>query len=108
MSSALAIPVGVDSLAYTLEVDLDGSTFQFYFRWVDRDGFWRFDILAGGVPLLQGIKIVVGADLLEQYRYLPGLPPGPLNAVDLTGQDLDPDSVTFGDRVEFQYTPVLS
>lgn len=41
-------------------------------RWMDApEGGWLLDVAdAGGVPLLSGIPLVAGCDLLEPYGYL--------------------------------------
>lgn len=41
---------------------------------------WMLDIAdTAETPILQGIPLVDGADLLSQYRYLTNLPPGVLS-----------------------------
>jgi hypothetical protein len=40
---------------------------------------WMLDIAdTGETPILQGVPMVTGADLLAAYRYLAALPPGQL------------------------------
>ena len=58
-----------------MSINLGGSIYQLRFGFADEDDpFWFMDIADSlGTPLVAGIPIVTGADLLQQYRYL-GIP----------------------------------
>ena len=55
-----------------LEISLGGIFYQLTVVWRDADeGGWVMDIAdAQSVPILQGVPLVTGADLLAQYAYL--------------------------------------
>jgi hypothetical protein len=55
-----------------MRIALNGNNLQltFYYRSVDQGG-WTVDIAdSSGKPILSGIPLVTGADLLAQYAYL--------------------------------------
>lgn len=52
-------------------VPLAGLTYNLKVRWCATAACWMLDIAdAEGNPIVQGIAIITGADLLEQYAYL--------------------------------------
>ena len=74
MSSA-GIPVFEIPLRPTsqrLSVQLDGTTYILTVIWRDADqGGWFMDMAdSGSNPILNGIPLITGADLLKQYGYL--------------------------------------
>lgn len=84
------LPTRQDLTSYSFEIELDAATYRFDFHWNDRAAGWFFQISdVNEVPLISGRRVVVGFPLL--YRFVtPGLPPGMLEAVDTSGQGLDP------------------
>jgi len=55
----------------TLSIVLAGVPYQLRVVWNQANGSWVMDIAdTNGVPILQGIPLVTGADLLEQFGYL--------------------------------------
>ncbi len=56
----------------TFRVQLAGVTYQFALRWLEAEGGgWVLDIVdANGGPLVFGVPLVTGANLLAQYRHL--------------------------------------
>lgn len=57
-----------------MSIPLNGVTYRMTVLWRDAptmDGGWCVDIAdSGGNPIVQGIPLVTGANLLEQYEYL--------------------------------------
>lgn len=52
-------------------ITLAGITWQLRVRWSPASACWVLDIAdAAGVPVLSGVPMVTGADLLAQYAYL--------------------------------------
>jgi hypothetical protein len=52
-------------------ITLVGVTYQFVVRWCVPSVCWILDVLdASDAPLLCGVPLVTGCDLLEQYAYL--------------------------------------
>lgn len=55
----------------TLTIPLNGVLYQLTLHWCDPAQCWILDIADNsGNPLVQGIAVVTGADLLEQFGYL--------------------------------------
>jgi len=54
-----------------MSISLDGTTYQLVFTWCSPSASWTLDILAAdNTPLILGIPLVTGADLLAQYEYI--------------------------------------
>lgn len=64
------IPLSPNPQAFRIQ--LAGVTYAVQVVWRDTDGGgWVLDLATNdGAPIVQGIPIVTGADLLEQYEYL--------------------------------------
>lgn len=60
--------------AVKMSLPLGAATYHLQFVWNVVSSCWNLDILtAQDVPVITGIPLVTGADLLEQYGYL-GIP----------------------------------
>ncbi len=71
--------------AYSESVVLEGEPFRLSFIWNTRGEYWSMTISdKHGDVLLDGLKIVLGFELIEEYAD-GRLPPGALLAVDTTG-----------------------
>lgn len=59
-------------VAQKFNITLAGKAYTLTFGWNDADqGGWVLDIAdSSGVPLINGIPLVTGADLLAQYEYI--------------------------------------
>lgn len=69
MSTAFLIPL--QPTPQTLTITLNSVVYTLRLQWNVYQNCWIMDISDGnGVPLVQGIPIVTGADLLEQFEYL--------------------------------------
>jgi hypothetical protein len=86
----------------TFSVVLLNITYQFSVTWRDAVSTWFLDIAdASGNPLVQGIPLVTGADLLGQYEYL-GI--GGALIVMLDGdQTVEPTYVTLGQSAHLRF-----
>lgn len=65
------IPLTSEPEAFNLS--LAGREVRLVVRWIEaREGGWMLDILEpdNAAPIVCGIPLVAGADLLEQYAYL--------------------------------------
>lgn len=61
------IPLSPDNQQFS--ITLNDITLQMSVMW--RELFWCLDIRdAGGAPLIMGLPLITGADLLAQYRHL--------------------------------------
>lgn len=63
------IPLIASNQAFT--TTLVGTEYSMKLRWNGAASCWMLDIAdSTGNPLVSGIPMITGADLLEQYRYL--------------------------------------
>jgi len=73
MSAVFSIPLQVGT-PQTFSIQLGGVTYQMTFLYRNDTsglGGWTVDITdSNGNPILQGIPLVTGADLLAQYKHL--------------------------------------
>lgn len=53
-------------------ITLKGVNYVMLFRWLNaEDGGWTVDLMdSDGIPIIAGMPLVTGADLLAQYEYL--------------------------------------
>jgi hypothetical protein len=57
--------------AQFFQIELAGIVYELRATWCDPAGCWMLDINdQTGAPVLNGIPLVTGADLLEQFGYL--------------------------------------
>lgn len=69
MTQAYEIPTSPTPQSFT--ITLSGVQYQLALRWCDPAASWLLDIAdVNGVPLLSGIAVVTGTDLLDPYAYL--------------------------------------
>lgn len=55
----------------TMQISLAGIVYGIKVRWCDPASCWTMDISdANGNPIIQGVPIITGADLLSQFEYL--------------------------------------
>lgn len=56
----------------SLNIVLAGVEYQLFLNWNDFASVWVLDIYdqTGTTPIVTGIPLVTGADLLEQYAYM--------------------------------------
>ena len=70
MPSLFEIPI-TPSTAQKFAVTLNTVTYNFQLRWCDPSQCWILDISdIADTPIVLGIPLVTGTDLLEQYAYL--------------------------------------
>lgn len=69
MTTAYEIPLSPQP--QTFNIALAGTTYGFTVQWNVQNASWIIDIAdASGNPIVSGIPMVTGCDLLEQYGYL--------------------------------------
>lgn len=52
-------------------IPLAGTTYTLLLYWCDPDGVWMLNIMdTTGDPIVSGLPLITGADMLEQYAYL--------------------------------------
>ena len=99
----LQIPVRNDLPAYTFRIDLEASTYTFGFRYNTRMSRWIWDVMdANGNPLVMGIPLLSGLDLLSRFK-VEGLPPGRFALLDEQGETYTPERYDLGERVVMLY-----
>ncbi|HVI10236.1 MAG TPA: hypothetical protein VND65_18240 [Candidatus Binatia bacterium] len=71
MSTSTPYEIPLLDTPQTLSIVLAGISYQLRVVWNEQNQSWVLDIAdAAGTPILQGIPLVTGADLLEQFGYL--------------------------------------
>jgi hypothetical protein len=69
MSDAFELPL--TPIAQSFFIQLAGTTYKMSLRWNTPASCWVFDLAdADEVPILNGVPIITGTDLLGQYAYL--------------------------------------
>lgn len=69
MTTAYEIPLSAEP--QTFKIPIGGTTYGLTVRWNVPNASWIIDIAdASGNPIVSGIPMVTGADLLEQFGYL--------------------------------------
>ena len=85
---------------------LDGVTYDFSQNYNERNGAWSFDLAdhATGLPIISGVPILLGCDLLAPY----GLGIGSMFAVDLAATTLPALTGLTPTQAEIQNTSTSS
>lgn len=66
-----AFEVPLQPIAQAFFIQLANVTYKMSLKWNDVSVCWVFDLAtADELPILQGVPIVTGVDLLAQYQYL--------------------------------------
>ncbi|WP_186027143.1 phage baseplate plug family protein [Burkholderia gladioli] len=69
MTTILEIPLSSDGQTFT--ITLGGIDYTMTVQWRNAIAMWLLDIAdASGNPLVSGLPLVTGANLLEQFGYL--------------------------------------
>lgn len=98
----LRIPTSAYPLT-TQQSELDGTTYNFRFRWSDRGGCWHMDMRTlDDEPIVLSARLITGFALLRRVLR-PGRPPGELFMMDLTGRGEEPNFEEFGSRFVLMY-----
>ena len=99
----IELPVAADVPYQSFSTTLNGAVYRIRLRYNTRAGFWSLDLAdAAGAPLLSGLAIRLGTDLLSQFAS-EGFPPGKLFAVNWVAAHREPDRETFGRDVSLVY-----
>ena len=95
------LPLRNDTAVYSFITTLTGVDFGFRFYWNDQDAAWYFDLSdATGVPLLDGVRVVLGTLALRSSTALPF---GYLICVDQSNTHTEPGLTDLGARVIIGY-----
>jgi hypothetical protein len=70
MATPFLIPLQPTNQVFV--ISLAGTQYQMTFRWNDANQAWTLDIAnaTGSTPIISGIPVVTGADLLAPFAYL--------------------------------------
>jgi hypothetical protein len=67
----IAFEVPLAATPQTLTISLSGTVYNLLVRWSQIDQIWLLDINdQGNNPVVTGINMTTGGDLLKPYRYL--------------------------------------
>lgn len=97
------IPARNDLPWYQFKITLSGVIYTLVFRYNNRMQRWILDVSdPSGNPIITGLVVLIGRFITAQYVTL-ALPPGPLFAIDNTGQDSQPTVYSFGVQNSLAY-----
>lgn len=100
MSTLYEIPLATDAQKFSIV--LAGQTYNLSLYWNGAAMSWGMDIADQiGNPILQGVPLVTGADLLAQYEYLDFA--GGLLVYSDAGADVIPDYASFGSTAHLYF-----
>lgn len=103
---SVVLPLTSTEPRYEVFTILDEVTYGLNVYWVDRESAWYMDLLTEeGVVIASGLKLMIGAAVGNQYRYLPTWPNGVFVVTDLSNQDRDATLTDLGTRVVVYYHP---
>lgn len=91
-----------DFNSYVETIVLDGTPFEFGFRWNTRDESWSMSIAREGVTLLASIKIVAAFELISLHKNVL-LPDGFIYSLDLQNLKTNPNRDELGSVVKLGY-----
>lgn len=97
--STFEIPTRNDIFIYDFQVELESVTYRFAIKYNNRTDRWVMDIPNS----VYDIPLVGGNDILGQFHYLEGVPPGEIKVLDLDGLGRDAKLVTLSDRIVLAY-----
>jgi len=101
----VTLPINNAFSNFSQELTLDGVSYRFDFTYNTRSLQWVLSISdIDLVPIVEGIKLILGYELFDQYRSYP-LPPGELYCVDTTGDEDEITRENLGPIVEIVYIP---
>jgi hypothetical protein len=87
-----------------MSVPLSGATYRIRWLWNQRDGAWSFSMWdPSGSPLVLGVRVVVGVDLLAAAPRGDRRPPYPIVVVDPSRSGTEPTRETLGSRFKVVY-----
>lgn len=101
--ATLQLPVFRDNFDHSYDILLDGETFTLEFHYNARADRWSLSVFdTANAAVRHGVRLVNFTDILRRVA-LATKPQGPLNLVDTTGTDTEPNSATFGEEVKLRY-----
>lgn len=79
----MIIPTEQGASSYTTRITLDGVSYGLELNWNGRAGAWYLSLYdTAGNPLLLSRKLATNFPILKRFRFIDGLPPGEIIAVD--------------------------
>ena len=90
------LPIAADTPDQSFSVSLDAAVYRLRLRYNTRAGAWALSLAtADGTPLLSGLALRLGVDLLAQFVD-DRLPPGRLFAINYVDAYAEADRDNFG------------
>lgn len=101
---------GLYHYGYPIDLDQNGTTFHVEIHYNPKDvtgsaeGAWWMDLRrSDGTAIVLGLKLALGRNKLQRFRYRSGIPLGDIHVVDSSGLHVEPGRDDFGSRVVLQY-----
>jgi hypothetical protein len=99
----IELPIIADTPDQSFSVILDGSLYQVRLRYNGRAGCWALSLFnAAGAPLIAGMAVRLGVDLLAQFSDN-AFPPGRLFIINWADEYAKPGRKNFGSDVSLIY-----
>lgn len=103
---ALLAPSTTDRTGMRFRVRLEATVIALRLNFNTRARSWTLDLEAeDGSPIVRGLRLVEGVDLLAPFRYDGRLPPGQLFVRDTSGAHRDPGRDDLRADVRIVYRP---
>ena len=95
-----------DTQSRTQSTALDGVRYRLSFYYNKPADFWTLDIAdSTDTALVSGLRLTLGVDLLEPFKYKIGFPQGQLFVYDTSRTDTEPGRDDFDERCLLFYRP---
>lgn len=101
--AVIELPLDNQHPSFSFSTELDGSTYNFQFRWNGRIQSWIFDIFDGSNdPIQTGNPLIVEFELLKQNKSQ-SRPPGNFIASNTSQVGVDATRFNIGSDVKLYY-----
>lgn len=86
-------------------ISLNNSLYQFRIQYNERFDFWIFSMFLNDVPLFEGLRMVQGIKMTEQYNLDIG---GYFEILSISGDPADPTRDDLGNDKVLNFVPTVS
>jgi len=103
MPNLYTFPIIENAYNYKYEVTLDGTAYIIQMQYNSRKDGWFFSLHDNNdEPLVSGLKVKMGSDLLQQFRHIDGIPSGRIVVINWDDKE-EANLLNFGNKVLLSY-----